>query len=141
MVNAIETTEDVSITFKDVWEEKKTGTALVDYLITAEMGDETLDQYFKNGKELPEMKPFLDELVSNAPFRLLAKKFLCHCAVISNREPRKRTRDDGLNASSAGSSGVGCHLMATKSRRKDKDGNFTQHLFQHRCKVCGGKAT
>lgn len=93
-MSGFETTETTSITFKDVWEENKTGTVLVNYLVTAEMEDETLEKYYKNGKAIPAMKSFLDELVDGAPSKLLAKKYLGHCAAMSTQQTRKRKYTD-----------------------------------------------
>ena len=86
--------ETVPITFKDVWEENKTNQALVDYLIEAQMEDEILGKYFKNGEPLSMMKPFLNELVDGAPSKLLATKFLGHCAAMSTQQTRKRKYTD-----------------------------------------------
>ena len=86
--------ETASITFKDVWEEHKTGEALVQYLIGAEMANEILGNYYNNGKPLSTMKSFLEELVEGAPSRLLATKFLGHCATMSALPTRKRKYTD-----------------------------------------------
>lgn len=47
------------------------------------MEDETLGKYFENGKPLPTMKAFFDESVDGSPSKLLATKYLGHCATIS----------------------------------------------------------
>jgi hypothetical protein len=93
-MNSFETTETASITFKEIWEENKTGRALVDHLVALEMENETLGQYFKNGKVIPSMKSFLDDLVSSAPSKALANKFLGFCATASAQQRRKRKYTD-----------------------------------------------
>ena len=93
-MSGFETMETASITFKDVWEENKTGEALVNYLIGAEMADEILGKYYNNGKPLSTVKSFLEELVDGAPSRLLATKFLAHCATTSAQPTRKRKYTD-----------------------------------------------
>lgn len=84
-----------SFTFKDVWEENRTDQALVDYLTTTlGMEDEALGKFYKNGKPLPTMESFLNELVDGAPIKILATKFLGHCATMSTQRTRKRKHND-----------------------------------------------